>query len=71
MTPDPRHNRRAAAAAQHQDLDCRLPCRQFGFLLRQAGDVIAGIQQRQQLAAAGQGDWILELSLPVSHRQQV
>ena len=40
---DARHHRRAAARYQHQDLDCRLPFGQVGFLFGQAGDVVGGV----------------------------
>jgi hypothetical protein len=32
--PNARQHRVATAAAEHQDLDCRLPFRQVGFALR-------------------------------------
>ena len=49
--PDPRHHRWPAAAAKQQDLDCRLPFRQVGFLLRQLRNVVGRVLQREQLPA--------------------
>lgn len=63
------HDRRAAAAAQQQHLDCRLPFGQVGYLLRQFGDVVGGILKGEELPAVRQGYRILELALPtcISH----
>src|ERR1044071_8138675 len=49
---------RAAATAQHQRLDRRLPFRQCGFVLRQLRDVVSRVLQREQLPAVGQNDGI-------------
>ena len=50
-SPIPRHK---------QGFDRGLPMVLCGFLTRQAVDVVAGVQQCDQLAPIGQGDWILE-----------
>ena len=70
---NPRHHRRAAAAAQHQYLDCRLPFRQVGFLFRQAGYVVGGVAKRDQHSATRQWNVILEFALPalVSHQRKL
>ena len=65
---NPRHHRRSAARNQHEDLDRRLPFRQVGLVLRQAGDVGGGVSQRDELSPAWQRYLILELALPVSHQ---
>ena len=52
--PDPRQHRITTAAAQHQDLDRRLPFRQVGLFLRQAGDVVGGVAKRDELLAVRQ-----------------
>jgi hypothetical protein len=61
---NPRHHRVAAAATQHQRFNCRLPFRQVGFLLRQLGDVVCRVVQREQLPAVGQNDGILKRGRP-------
>jgi len=64
--PDPRHHRRTALRHQHQHRDRRLPFRQVGFLLRQAGDVVGGVTKRDELSPAGQWYQILEFAPPAS-----
>jgi hypothetical protein len=62
-------HRVAAAAAQHQRLDCCLPFVELLLGLRKCGDVLASIQQRDQHTAILQRYPVLELALPalVSH----
>src|SRR5258705_1427055 len=62
--PDPRHHRRAAAAAQHQRFDRRLPFRQVGFRFRQLHDVVGSVPKRDELSPVWQRYRILELALP-------
>ena len=54
----------AAATAQHQHLDRRLPFRQCGLVLRQLRDVVSRVLQREQLPAVGQNDGILKRGRP-------
>ena len=44
---NPCHHRRAAAAAQHQRFNRRLPFREVGLLLRQLRDVVGRVLQRE------------------------
>lgn len=57
---DPRKHHVTAAAAQHQRLDRCVPFRQIRFLLRQLGDVVGRVLQRQQLPVVRQNNGILE-----------
>ena len=61
---NPRHHRVAAAAAQHQRLDRRLPLRQVGFFLRLLRDVVGCVLERDELTTVRQRYRILELALP-------
>src|SRR6266436_7230791 len=63
------HRRSAVLDHQHQRLDRGLPFRERGFLFWQAGDVVAGVPQRDQRSPVGQQYWILKRALPafVSH----
>ena len=61
---DPRQHRIAAAAAQHQHFDCRLPFRQIGFLPGKLRNVVGRVLQREQLPAVGQNDGIFETDRP-------
>jgi len=56
--PDAGKHGVAAATAQRQRLDRRLPFRQCGFVLRQLRDVVSRVLQREQLPAVGQNDGI-------------
>ena len=62
--PDPRHNRVSAAAAQHQDLDRRLPFGQIGFLLRQLRDVVGCVFQGEERPTVRQRNRILKRGGP-------
>jgi hypothetical protein len=55
---DTRQHRRAATRDDHQGLHCCLPFRRAALGLGQFGDVVAGVLQRDELAAVRQGDWI-------------
>jgi hypothetical protein len=66
MTPDPRKHRRPAALCnQHQRRHSRLPFRRLVLGLRKLCDVGPGILERDELATAGKGDWIVEPALPI------
>jgi len=45
---------------QHQRFNRRAPCLRVVLALRQLGDVVGGVAQGEELAAAGQGDWVVE-----------
>ena len=64
MTPIRANIDVAAAAAEHQDLDRRLPFRQVGTLFRQLGDVIGRVFKGDELPAAGQRDRIFKWGGP-------
>lgn len=49
---------------QHQRLHRGLPFVDVVFCLGQFGDVERGVAQREQLAPAGQPDWIEKLLIP-------
>jgi hypothetical protein len=49
---------------QHERLHCSLPFLGVVLSLRQVGDVQRRVAQRDQLASAGQLDWIEELLIP-------
>jgi len=68
--PDARQHVAAVLGDQHQRLDRRPPCEAVMLTLRQACDVVAGIAQGAQLAAAGQGDGIIEGAAPACFRYQ-
>src|SRR6185437_15753738 len=46
----------AVLGDQHQRFNRRAPCLRVGLALRQLGDVVGGVAQGEELAAAGQGD---------------
>ena len=58
--PDPRQHRVATAAAQHQNLDCRLPFRKIGFALWQLRDVVGCVFQGEERPTVRQWDSILK-----------
>ena len=62
--PDAGKHGVAAATAQHQRFDRRLPFRQVGFLLRQLRDVVSRVLQRVQLPAIRQNDGIPKRGRP-------
>ena len=58
---DPDEHRRAAMLGdQDQRLDRGLPCRRVVLGFRQLGDVVRGVAKRDELAATGQGDRVVE-----------
>jgi hypothetical protein len=64
---DPREHRRPAVRRdQDQGLHCCLLLRRFVLSRPKFRDVIAGILERDQLAAAGQRNRIVEPSFPAS-----
>ena len=48
-------------------MHCRLPFGRLMLGLRKLGDVVAGILERDELASAGQRDWIVKRSLPAAN----
>ena len=68
---DPREHCRAARRRdQDQRFHRGLPLGGFVLGLRKLRDVVAGILERDELATAGQGDWIFEMAAPSSVRLQ-
>jgi hypothetical protein len=62
---NPRKHRRAAGRRdQDQGLHCRLPVRGFVLGFRKLRNVLAGVLQRDELAAAGQWNWFVEKTFP-------
>jgi hypothetical protein len=69
---DPREHRRLVRFRDHdQCLHRRLPLLGRMLSLRKLRDVIAGILERDEQAAAGQLDRFIELSFPALCRRQV
>jgi hypothetical protein len=61
---DPRPQRLAVVFDCEQCPRRRLPCRRVVLALRQLGDEVAGITQREQLATVGERNWIVESGAP-------
>jgi hypothetical protein len=64
------HRRPVRLRDQNQRLDRGLSCRMLLLGLRQLGDELAGILQRDKLATAGHQNRIVELSFPPRRRHQ-
>jgi hypothetical protein len=66
-----RVQQRPAIFGRHQQrLDRGLPMVALGFFPRQGMDVFASVEQGDELATVGKGDWILEQFSPAGFSHQ-